>query len=313
MSHVFHPGEEAVQRRAGVFDTAATLGPRMVLPFIPADFAEFLATQRLIFVASGADDGGVWVSALSGPAGFAVATSPTRVHVRAPIAPDDPLTATLASGSADTGVLALEPMTRSRIRLNGRAHRVSDGLEIDLREVFGNCPKYIQRRRPVGVAEPVTAASAVVSSHLDPAQQGLIGLADTFFVGSRHPERGADASHRGGRPGFVAVSDEGMRLTFPDYQGNTMFQTLGNLMVDPTIGLLFIDWQTGRTLQLTGRAQIIWDQERIACWPKAQRLVDVQIRQVVDRPAGLPLVWEFVEASRLNPEVPPVADSVGHG
>jgi hypothetical protein len=49
------------------------------------------------------------------------------------------------------------------------------------------------------------------------------------------------------------------RLAFPDYSGNRMFQTLGNLAVNPRAGLLFVDWETGSTLQLTGRAQIIWD------------------------------------------------------
>jgi predicted pyridoxine 5'-phosphate oxidase superfamily flavin-nucleotide-binding protein len=226
------------------------------------------------------------------------------VHVQTTIARDDPLAAALASGPADVGVLALEPMTRSRIRLNGRAHRVTGGLNLELREVFGNCPKHIQRRHPVGVAEPTSAESTVFSDHLAPRQRELIRAADTFFVGSRNAGRGADASHRGGRPGFVVVSDDGTRLTFPDYQGNMMFQTLGNLTVDPAIGLLFVDWQTGDTLQLTGHAEIIWDHERIASWPRAQRLVDVQIDRVLNRPAGLPLVWELVEASRLNPEVP---------
>jgi predicted pyridoxine 5'-phosphate oxidase superfamily flavin-nucleotide-binding protein len=304
MSGVFHPGEEAVQRRAGVFDTAAKLGPRIIQPFIAPEFAEFLAIQRLIFVASSTDDGGAWVSVLFGPAGFATATSANRVHVQTTIDPEDPLTSALASGSADIGVLVLEPMTRSRIRLNGRAQRVTGGLNLELREVFGNCPKHIQRRHPVGVAEQTSAESTVFSDHLDPRQRELIRAADTFFVGSRNAGRGADASHRGGRPGFVAVSDDGRRLTFPDYQGNTMFQTLGNITLDPAIGLLFIDWQTGRTLQLSGQAEIVWEGQRIARWERAERLVDVQIDRVVDRPAGLPLVWEFVEASRLNPQVP---------
>jgi hypothetical protein len=83
-----------------------------------------------------------------------------------------------------------------------------------------------------------------------------------------------------------------------------MFQTLGNLAVDPRIGLLFVDWRTGRTLQLSGRAEVSWDDARLAAWPKARRLIDMRIEHVVDRPAGLPVVWEFVEASRVNPELP---------
>jgi predicted pyridoxine 5'-phosphate oxidase superfamily flavin-nucleotide-binding protein len=304
MTGVFHSGEEAVQRRAGGADTAAKLGAQMVQPFIPPDFAAFLAAQHTVYVAASTPGAGVWVSVLVGPAGFATAVSPTRLEVRAAIDPGDPLSAAFVSGPAPVGLLVLEPMTRSRIRLNGRAHRVPGGLDIEVGEAFGNCPKHIQRRRPVAAAGPAAAPEAVVSGRVDPGQRAMISAADTFFIGSRHPDRGADASHRGGRPGFVAVSDAGHRLTFPDYRGNIMFQTLGNLTVDPAVGLLFVDWETGRTLQLTGRAEIVWDDDRIARWPRAQRLVDVAIDQVVDRAAGMALVWELVEASRLNPEVP---------
>jgi predicted pyridoxine 5'-phosphate oxidase superfamily flavin-nucleotide-binding protein len=305
LTGVFHPGEQAVQRRAGGFDTAAKLGARMVQPSLAPDFAEFLAAQPVVYLAVSGPEGQVWVSGLLGAPGFAAATSPTRVHIRAQLAADDPVSGAFLSGSADVGLLVIEPMTRSRIRLNGRAHRVADGLELELREVFGNCPKHIQRRRPVAAAADGAAPAAVVGGRLAADQRELIRAADTFFVGSRHPQRGADASHRGGRPGFVAVRADGSGLTFPDYAGNMMFQTLGNLTVDPAIGLLFVDWRSGRTLQLTGRAEISWDADRIAQWPRAQRLVDVAIDQVVDRPAGLPVVWELVEASRLNPEVPP--------
>jgi uncharacterized protein len=203
-------------------------------------------------------------------------------------------------------MLVIEPMTRSRIRLNGTARPTPRGLVLELRECFRNCPKSIQRRQPVAVAPPLepTVAPVHLSDALDPGQRALIAAADTFVIGSRHPERGADASHRGGRPGFVSLSADGRSLTFPDYQGNTMFQTLGNLAVDPAVGLLLVDWDTGRTLQLSGRATIDWNQERIANWPNAERLVDVRIEKVVDRPAGLLIVWELVESHRLNPPVP---------
>ena len=103
----------------------------------------------------------------------------------------------------------------------------------------------------------------------------------------------------------MAVSRDGLTLTFPDYQGKNMFQTLGNLTVDPAVGLLFLDWGTGRTLQITGQAQIIWDDAtRIRAWPGALRLVDVRVEKVVDRAHGFPLRWEFGEAHRLNPPVP---------
>jgi hypothetical protein len=143
----------------------------------------------------------------------------------------------------------------------------------------------------------------LIGQRLDEQQRALVETADTFFVASRHPDGGADASHRGGRPGFVAVSEQGAVVSFPDYPGNNMFQTLGNLAVVPAAGLLFIDWTSGRTLQITGQAVVIWDRERVERWPGAERLVDVGIGATIDRAHAVPLSWELVEAHRLNPPV----------
>ena len=94
-------------------------------------------------------------------------------------------------------------------------------------------------------------------------QQDWIQKADTFFVATAHPFRGADASHRGGQPGFVAVVDA-QTLIWPDYSGNMMFNTLGNIVSNPKSGLLFLDFDTGRTLQLTGAAEIVWEPAEVA-------------------------------------------------
>jgi predicted pyridoxine 5'-phosphate oxidase superfamily flavin-nucleotide-binding protein len=303
---VFHSGEKKVQERAGARAMAAKLGPRMVMSELPPDFAEFLEHMSFIYIAVAAADGQVWVSVLIGPSGFARAASSTRIEIDAPLAPEDPVGAELAGGSRAVGMLVIEPMTRSRIRLNGTAHMNGAAVVVELRECFGNCPKYIQRRHPVAMADKLGPATpgAKESNGLDATQSALVEAADTFVIGTRHPDRGADASHRGGRPGFVCVSNDGASLTFPDYQGNMMFQTLGNLAVEPHTGLLFVDWDTGRTLQISGTATIEWDSDRIARWPKAERLIDVHVEKVVDRAAGLPVVWELVETHRLNPALP---------
>jgi hypothetical protein len=94
-------------------------------------------------------------------------------------------------------------------------------------------------------------------SVLSPSDIGLIRAADTFFLGTTNPERGSDASHRGGAPGFVRVG--GGRLWWPDYPGNNLFNSFGNLAVDPEAALLFFDFDSGRTLQLSGLAEIDWD------------------------------------------------------
>jgi hypothetical protein len=146
---------------------------------------------------------------------------------------------------------------------------------------------------------PATRESAA----LDRRQAALAARADTFFIASAHPQRGADASHRGGRPGFVEVSDDGRRLTFPDYSGNRMFQTLGNLAVNPRAGLLFLDWESGTALQLTGRARIVWDEQAVAVRPGAERLIEFAVDAVQEQQRALPARFSLIEPHRLNPPV----------
>ncbi len=120
-------------------------------------------------------------------------------------------------------------------------------------EAYANCPKYIQRRALHLTDDRTVFADIREGVDLDPEQQELIASADTFFIASAGPERKLDVSHRGGRPGFVRI--DGDRLWIPDYAGNNMYNTLGNLSVNPTTGLLFLDFGTGDTLQLSGVAK----------------------------------------------------------
>src|ERR1035438_1713588 len=276
---LFHEGELAVQRRAGVDRVAAKVG-RNILPFVPPEYGEFLSRQPFVIVASRDGCGRVWASPLVGGVGFARALDDRRVLLTGAPTPGDPLEDALVRSQARIGVLAIEFDSRLRIRLNGMAQRTADGILLTVEEAFGNCPKFIQRRLPTEALPRQGTPAHRAAEALDSGQAALARRADTFFIVSAHPERGADASHRGGQPGFVEVSDDGRRLIFPDYSGNRMFQTLGNLTVDPRAGLLFLDWDTGTALQLTGDAQIVWDQDAVRSRPGAERLVEFEIAAV---------------------------------
>jgi hypothetical protein len=115
-------------------------------------------------------------------------------------------------------------------------------------------------------------------------QRGWIAAADTFFVTSHAAGVGVDTSHRGGNPGFVTVTGH-RRLSWPDYVGNSMYMTLGNLELDPRCGLLFLDW----------------DPDRVAATPGAQRMVDFEVDQVVQIDEASPLRWSLGTYSRANP------------
>ncbi|MBW4420380.1 MAG: pyridoxamine 5'-phosphate oxidase family protein [Myxacorys californica WJT36-NPBG1] len=111
------------------------------------------------------------------------------------------------------------------------------------------------------------------------ADRDAIAQTDTFFIASTHSQQGADVSHRGGYPGFVQVIGAAT-LMFPDYAGNIMFQTLGNLSINPNAGLLLIDFEQGQTLQLSGQARILWDAEQLNRCAPAQRLIEFSIEQI---------------------------------
>ena len=100
-------------------------------------------------------------------------------------------------------------------------------------------------------------------------------------------------------PGFVHAAPG--RISFPDYAGNAMFMTLGNLQANPAAGLLFVDWEDGATLQVSGRAAIDWSPARAAAFPGAERVVDLDVERVVATARALPAPWRFLEASRFNP------------
>jgi len=175
---------------------------------------------------------------------------------------------------------------------------------VEAREAYTNCPKYIQARAPeavAGTAAPEPAAER--SPSLGTEQREFVARADTFFIATTHPERGADASHRGGAPGFVRV-EGGRRLVWPDYSGNAMFNTLGNLAVDPRAGLLFVDFEKGNTLQVSGSAGIIWDEGRAAEFAGAERVVEFEVKEVVETRGALPLRWRLEEYSPFNPGRP---------
>lgn len=102
---------------------------------------------------------------------------------------------------------------------------------------------------------------------------------DMFFIATADTEGWPEASYKGGAPGFVRVLDE-HTLAYPVYDGNGMFLTAGNLAVNPRVGMLFIDWETGTRLRLSGHATIDPDDPLTTSWPGARFVVRVRAREV---------------------------------
>ncbi|MTE13519.1 pyridoxamine 5'-phosphate oxidase family protein [Nocardia aurantiaca] len=291
----YHPGELAVQQRMGQADIAQRVG-RMIRADIPAAAAQFLAEQPMIVVATADDAGRMWASQLVGPPGFVHASGARTIEVEAVPVDGDPLAESLR-GPRHVGMIALRPQLRRRMRVNGVITPTATGLRIDTDQVYSNCPKYISRRGIEAVATGETS-SVRRATALNDAQRHLISRADAFFVASADADGNADASHRGGNPGFLQVLSS-TRLRWPDYRGNSMFMTLGNIAADPRCGLLIPDWRTGATLQLTGTAEITWDDAAFTAG--AQCAIDFTLTEVVEISAATPLRWSAPELSPANP------------
>lgn len=297
MSHVFHDGERAVQARAGVSAIASRVAGSIHAE-IPPRARDFLREQPFAVLASRDADGRVWASIVSGAPGFLSAPSEKAIVIDAAPIPGDPLAANLVPG-APLGALVIDLATRRRMRVNGRVERAAAPIRVAVDEVFANCPKYIQRR-DLGAVDRAPAPVVRMADALTPAQQQWIGRADTCFIASGHGAPGLDASHRGGAPGFVAVLDA-QRLAWPDYAGNAMFQTLGNLASDPRAGLVFVDFASGDVLQLSGRARVDWNAARAARFSGAERVVDFEIDAVRETCNALPLRAGAAESSPFSP------------
>jgi predicted pyridoxine 5'-phosphate oxidase superfamily flavin-nucleotide-binding protein len=304
----FHEGELAVQHQAGVAWGAARLSGMLAPAQLGGGVERFLADRTFAAITARDAHGELWISPLTGPPGFLHVASPAALDVRALPAEGDPLHH--LPPHQPVGLIVVEFATRRRLRINGTLSGAgSDGLRVEVEQAYGNCPQYIQRRQlhpapslPSG-AEPVRYGSTLAPDDIE-----LIRRSDTFLIGTTHPTRGNDASHRGGSPGFVRVEDGG--LWWPDYEGNNMFNTLGNLRSDPTAALLFCAFGTGRTLHLSGRAALEWIRPGVAGDDdRTGRRVHFAPRRVV---AGrlLPLLADTVTAS---PDNPPLTGSLSTG
>ncbi|MGH8435090.1 MAG: pyridoxamine 5'-phosphate oxidase family protein [Pseudomonas sp.] len=305
MNSPFHPGEQAIQAQAGVRDQVEEVGKRVIRSFMPEQHRGFFAQLPWLLVGSQANDGQPHASLLWGEPGFIHSPDPTRLRIDALPESDDPLTSNLAAG-ARLGLLGLELPTRRRNRMNGAVIEAdTKGFSVEVAQSFGNCPKYIQTRS--WQAAPREAGSLEQSEGLDQRWLALTTQADTLFIASQNSDPqagGVDVSHRGGAPGFVSLGADG-RLWLPDYSGNFLFNTLGNLLLEPRCGLLFIDFDSGDLLQLEARAELYWPQQLAASGQTlaagAERMLALTPGRWRLRRARLPMAFGAPTASPFLP------------
>lgn len=308
-----HAGELALQRRAGVAGRIGEIARRVIRDHMPDQHREFFALLPTVLLGAVDADGWPVATMLADDPGFMQSPDPYHLHLRAAGDADDPVLAALTPG-AQVGVLGLQPHTRRRNRMNGEVlARDAAGLRVKVIHSFGNCPKYIQGREPQRRAPSAAGPTQRGGPLLGAALQARIERADTFFIASAaavmpDAAHGVDVSHRGGLPGFVQCTEEGGHsvLTIPDYLGNYLFNTLGNLALNPRCGLLFVDYDDGSLLHVAGRAEVIWDGPAVTAHAGAERLLRIVVERSVLRTAALPLRWS---APAWSPVLPGFTDS----
>jgi ferredoxin-NADP reductase/predicted pyridoxine 5'-phosphate oxidase superfamily flavin-nucleotide-binding protein len=295
----WHSGERRLQETVGVAERMEVFGRKVVRDYMPDQHRLFYSQLPYLLLGAVDEQGVPWATLLEGPPGFAHSPDPHLLQIDRLPAPGDPVKAALQQG-APVGLLGIDLKTRRRNRMNGHiSTATSGGFAVSVVHAFGNCPQYIQLRsvEPVSLGQSSSRAAVEHFNELDEAAQVTINQADTFFITSYvdldgdPAKRSVDVSHRGGNAGFVRI--EGNVLTIPDFAGNLHFNTLGNLLLNPQAGLLFVDFESGDMLQVAGRTEIILEGPQIAAFQGAERLWTLTVEHVVRRKAVLALRWRF--------------------
>jgi len=301
-SSPFHAGEQHWQNVIGQREHVESIGQRVIRDHMPDQHRAFFPLLPSVVVGVLDDGGHPWASALCGPPGFAWSPDAHTLRLDAQLPPGDPARVGWRHG-AQVGLLGLQHTTRRRNRLNGTLLLDDDGrASVAVRQSFGNCPKYIQVRDcdfvPTWQPADAVVTSALSAEGLTPLAEQLIRQADTFFIASSSPgahshplqrSDGVDVSHRGGPAGFVSVEFDAegqLSLSWADFPGNQMFNTLGNIEVQPRVGLLFLDVAQGGWLWLQGLAHVTG---------QAERRVHVRPTAAWWRADG-PLAWHAIES-----------------
>ncbi len=299
----YHAGEQELHDRLGRKDHQTNMARNIHRPYMPQQHRDFFAQLPLLFAGSVDENGWPWASVLFGQPGFLKSPHDRQFQMDGGRIKGDPFWKNAKTG-APVGFVGIELPTRRRNRLNGVVSNDSKTLSVDVVQSYGNCPQYIHTRGVSFHRDPMESIAPEREDFTDlPVELATVIMAtDTFFVASHNHQDdqrdtgGVDVSHRGGNSGFVKV--EGNVLTIPEYIGNFAFNTLGNFLVNPKAGLLFVDFSTGDLVQLTGTVELMWDaDDEIKSFKGAERAWRFTLYQGHVLRAAAPMTWEDREAS----------------
>jgi uncharacterized protein len=143
--------------------------------------------------------------------------------------------------------------------------------------------------------------SSSIRPRIKDDQREFIERCDMFFIATADAEGRPQCNYKGGERGFVRVLDE-QTIAFPNFDGNGMFFSLGNVLVNPHVGLLFINFEERRRLRLNGVASLDRDDPLLAEYAEAQLIVRVRVEQVFPNCPRYIHHYKLVERSRFVPK-----------
>ncbi len=324
----FHEGEVTMRSLLHVPE-----GDNPTSPGLSPHAARLLHKSSLLAIGTLDEEGRPWTTLLGGEPGFARSLGQSIIGVKILVdRKHDPVLNILLGKQQDGEVyeagkdgrlmsaLGIHLPTRDRVKLWGKmiagavsqpdtGADVKEDVRAEVQLVFaiqqslGNCPKYLNKKQII----PRIPNSVLLSESLplpEPALK-LLAKADMFFISSHHEDT-LGTNHRGGPPGFVRVSRNdagGTVLVYPELSGNRLYQTLGNLCINPKAGLVFPDFDTGDILYVTGITEIVLDKDAAAILPRSNLIVKVDVATARFVQQGLAFHGEIGERSPYNPLV----------
>lgn len=304
----FHKGELKLQNQVGMREKIDVMTKYLMHDFMIDQHREFFEGLEYIFLGTVDQNGLPHASIVTGEVGFASSPDPKTLVIEIGNYDVNPAFNGLDIGSL-VGVLGLDLSNRRRNRMHGKISAIDDhSITITVVQSYGNCPKYISLREISERELPILQNHNAIDQALSVEDRNLIKTSDTFFIasyvsdGSGAPYEGVDVNHRGGEPGFVSV-DSSTQITIPDYKGNDLFNTFGNLLLNSDAALLFMNFETGDQLHLHGQATLIEDVASLGDFPNAQRLLRIDVKNVKRKTSATNLRWRFIETSPFNPSL----------
>lgn len=304
-------------------------------PYLIPGAAQMLQRAPLLALGTVDKDGRPWATVWGGDIPLAQPVAQSIIGIRTMVdSKTDPVVDLLYGGKDDGEVvkeqgagrmisaLTIDLEKRKRVKLYGRMvagalarigpeseqeSACSAGqvqLVVKIEQSLYNCPKYLNCKR----IYPVLPEPTLISDSRTLPKQALelIAKADTLFISSCDRDKDMDMNIRGGPPGFVRVqsnADPGSVLVWPEYSGNNLYQTLGNLQASPKAGLVFPDFNTGDVLYVTGDTEVLIGKEAGAVIPRSNLAVKLSLTGARFVEKGLLFRGENLERSPYNPSV----------